>query len=105
MGVYQVITAQEAKQIMDTDKNITVLDVREPSEYSTGHIPGAKLLPLGDIPTKAVTELTDKNAKILVYCRSGRRSKTAADALITLGYTNVLDMGGILSWPYEVVTD
>jgi len=104
MGEYQVITAEQAKTIMDTETNITILDVREPSEYATGHIKNAKLLPVGDIAKLAATELPDKSAKILVYCRSGRRSKAAAEALISLGYTNVIDFGGITSWPYEVVT-
>jgi len=104
MGEYQVITAEQAKKIMDTETNITIVDVREPSEYATGHIKNAKLLPVGDIAKLAATELPDKSAKILVYCRSGRRSRAAAEALISLGYTNVIDFGGITSWPYEVVT-
>lgn len=103
-GVYQVITADQAKKIMDTETNITIVDVREPSEYDTGHIKNAKLLPVGDIAKLAATELPDKSAKILVYCRSGRRSKAAAETLISLGYTNVLDFGGISNWSYEVVT-
>jgi len=103
MGVYQVITAEQAKKIMDTETNITIVDVREPSEYATGHIKNAMLLSVGDIAKLAATALPDKGAKILVYCRSGRRSKVAAEALIALGYTNVLDFGGISNWPYEVV--
>ena len=102
-GVYQLITAEQAKKIMDTETDITILDVREPSEFNEGHIPNAKLLPLGDIATLAATSLPDLNAKILVYCRSGRRSQNAAKQLIALGYTQVLDFGGILNWPYDVV--
>ena len=90
---------------MDLNPDAIILDVRELSEYATGHIKGAKLLPLGDIETKAATELPDLNAEIFVYCRSGRRSKLAAEKLSALGYTQVTDFGGINSWPYEVVTN
>jgi phage shock protein E len=102
-GEYQVITAQKAKQIMDNEKGVIVVDVREPDEYQAGHIANAKLLPLGSLAKLAVTELPDKNATILVYCRSGRRSQMGANTLISLGYTHVLDFGGIIDWPYEVV--
>ena len=104
-GEYQLITAEEAKAMLDQQKDVILVDVRELSEYQTGHIPNAKLLPLGSITTLAATELPDLNAKILVYCRSGRRSKMAAEQLIGMGYTHVYDMGGINSWPYDVVTD
>ena len=99
-----MITAEKAKSIMDNEKDIVILDVREPSEYRTGHIRNAKLLPLGSIPAMAAKELPDRNAKILVYCRSGGRSRVAAQQLIALGYTNVIDFGGLMNWPYEVVT-
>lgn len=102
-GGYQVITAKQGKQILDNDKDIILLDVREPDEYAQGHIPNARLMPLGTIAKQAPTDLPDRDAKLIVYCRSGRRSKMAADTLLTLGYTHVLDMGGILDWPYEVV--
>lgn len=104
-GVYTLITAEKAKEMLDSDQKVTLLDVRELTEYASGHIKGAKLLSLGDIPDKAATALPDKNATILVYCRSGSRSRAAANELISQGYTNVLDMGGIMNWPYEVVTD
>lgn len=109
-GIYQKITAQEAKQIMDSQPEgnqpkAVIVDVREPSEYEAGHIPNAILLPLGQIESKAAQTLPDKNATLLVYCRSGRRSKTGAETLLKMGYTNVLDMGGIIDWPYDVVTD
>lgn len=102
MGEYVVITAQKAKQIMDNEAGVIVVDVREPEEYKAGHIPGAVLLSLGDITTKAATVLPDKNATILVYCRSGARSQSGARSLIGLGYTHVLDFGGIMNWPYDV---
>ena len=96
------ITAQEAKQLMDTEEGYLILDVRTQEEYDQSHIPGAVLIPDFEIHTRAVTELTDKNQLILVYCRSGRRSKLAAQALVELGYTNIREFGGILDWPYDV---
>ena len=96
------ITAQEAKQIMDTESAYIILDVREQDEYDAGHIPGAILIPYTQIEDRAEEELTDKDQLILVYCRSGRRSKIAAEALVELGYTNIKEFGGIIDWPYEV---
>lgn len=100
--MFQQITAQEAKQIMDTELTAVVLDVREQEEFEAGHIPSAILLPYGNIAAEAERVLPDKTQKILVYCRSGRRSKIAAQALVELGYTDVLEFGGILDWPYEI---
>ena len=100
--MFQQITAQEAKQIMDTEPTAVVLDVREQEEFDAGHIPSAILLPHGNIATEAERVLPDKTQKILVYCRSGRRSKIAAQTLAELGYTDVLEFGGILDWPYEI---
>lgn len=102
---YQVITAEQAKQRMDTETDITIVDVREPAEYTAGHIQNAILLPVGDIAAKAATVLPDKNAKLLLYCRSGRRSRLAAQTLVALGYKNVQDFGGIIDWPYGTVTN
>ncbi len=102
-GGYQVITAKQGKQILDNETDVILLDVREPDEYAQGHIPNAVLMPLGTIAKQAAADLPDRDAKLIVYCRSGRRSKAAADTLLTLGYTHVLDMGGILDWPYDVV--
>ena len=101
-AVYVNITAEEAKQIMDTEEGYIILDVRTQEEYDQGHIPGAILIPDTEIKTKAEDVLTDKNQLILVYCRSGRRSKLAAEALAELGYTNIKEFGGIIDWPYEV---
>ena len=102
---YQKITPQQAKARM-AEPGVIVLDVRMQQEYDAGHIANAVLLPLplieaGDAEVARV--LPDKDAEILVYCRSGRRSAIAANALINMGYTNVLDFGGINDWPYEVV--
>ena len=98
---YIEITAKEAKEIMDTQEGYVILDVREQEEFDAGHIPGAILIPYTQIAEKAEGILTDKGQLILVYCRSGRRSKIAAEALAELGYTNVKEFGGILDWPYE----
>ena len=100
--VYLNITAREAKEIMDSRSDYIILDVRTREEYDQGHIPGAILIPHTEIETLAEDILTDKDQLILVYCRSGRRSKLAAEALVELGYTNILEFGGILDWPYEV---
>lgn len=101
-GVYKKITAQEAKSIIDKEE-VIILDVRTKEEYDGGHIKNAVLLPVTDISSKASEVLKDKNAQILVYCRSGNRSATASNELIKMGYKNVIDFGGINSWPYEVV--
>ena len=100
-AVYMNITAQEAKQIMDREEGYIILDVRTQEEYDQGHIPGAIVIPNTEIEARAEAELTDKNQLILVYCRSGRRSKLAAEILVDLGYTNIKEFGGIIDWPYE----
>lgn len=99
---YRKINAKEAKIMID-EGNVVILDVRERSEYDEGHIEDAVFLPYTEIKDKAAQVLPDKGAKILVYCRSGRRSEIAARELVSLGYTNVYDIGGILDWPYETV--
>ena len=99
--VYVNITAEEAKQIMDSEEGYVILDVRTQEEYDQGHIPGAILIPDTEINLRAEKELTDKDQLLLVYCRSGRRSKLAAEALVELGYTNIKEFGGIIDWPYE----
>ena len=102
---YQQISQQEAKKRMDAG-GVVVLDVREPFEYNSGHIPGAMLLPLGTISEAgAAAVIGGKDAEVLVYCRSGSRSKQAAAALARLGYTNICEFGGIMTWPYEVTAE
>ena len=96
------ITAEEAKEIMDTEEGYIILDVRTQEEYDEGHIPGAIVISHEEIEEKAEGMLPDKNQLLLVYCRSGRRSKIAAEALVELGYTNIKEFGGIIDWPYEV---
>ncbi len=100
--MYQQITAEEAKKIMDSGEEHIILDTREQDEFDEGHIPGAILIPYTEIENKAEEMLPDKDKLILVYCRSGRRSKIAAESLAKLGYTNVKEFGGIIDWPYEV---
>ena len=100
-AVYMNITAEEAKQIMDTEEGYIILDVRTQEEYDEGHIPGDIVISHEEIAEKAEGVLTDKNQLILVYCRSGRRSKQASEALLELGYTNIKEFGGIIDWPYE----
>ncbi len=101
---YMQITPEQAKELMDTETNYIILDVRTQEEYDAGHIPGAILIPDYEITAQAETTLPDKEQLILVYCRSGRRSLNAAEALAALGYTNVKEFGGILNWPYETVS-
>lgn len=102
-GQVPVITAQEAKAMMD-EGNVTVVDVRTAEEYAGGHIPGAILLPLDSIAEGEMPEaLPDKDATLLIYCRSGRRSNIAANTLAATGYTAVYDFGGINDWPYDTV--
>lgn len=99
---YQQISQEKAKEMMDTQE-VVVLDVREQDEYDSGHIPGAVLLPVGTINEETATAvIPEKDDTILVYCRSGNRSKTASAALAELGYTNIYEFGGINTWPYEI---
>ena len=101
-GSYEQITQEAAKEMMDTQE-VIVLDVREQSEYDSGHIPGAVLLPVGSIDEEtAAAVIPEKNSTVLVYCRSGNRSKTASSTLAGLGYTNIYEFGGISTWPYEL---
>lgn len=100
---FVTISAQEAKKIMDTETGYVIVDVRNQDEFDEVHIPGATLLPLPEIQAKAEQVLKDKKQLILVHCRSGVRSKKAANILVDLGYTNIKDFGGIIDWPYEVV--
>ena len=101
-AVFVSITAEEAKENMDTEEGYVILDVRTKEEYDEGHIPGAVLIPNTEVENRAEEALPDKEQLILVYCRSGRRSKMAAQILADLGYTNVKEFGGIIDWPYEV---
>lgn len=101
-AMYEQITAEEAKKIMDSGEEHLILDTREQDEFDESHVPNAILIPYTEIENKAEEMLPDKDKLILVYCRSGRRSKIAAESLSKLGYTNVKEFGGIIDWPYEV---
>ena len=101
-NTYQLISQETAKEMMDTQK-VVVLDVREEYEFDAGHIPGAVLLPVGTITEDTAAAVIDElDTVVLVYCRSGNRSKTASQALADIGYTNVYEFGGINTWPYEI---
>jgi len=104
-AVYHQIKPEDAKAIMDSTQPYILVDVRTDSEYKAGHIEGAILIPDTEITDKAASELPDKNALIMVYCRSGVRSAGASKALVGMGYTKVYDLGGIINWPYGTVTD
>ncbi len=99
---YQQVDAETAKELMDTEDDYVILDVRTQAEYDEGHIPGAILIPHDTVTTAAEDALPDKGQLVLVYCRSGNRSKQASQTLVDLGYTNVVEFEGINSWPYEV---
>ena len=102
-ATYEQISGAEAKALMDSESGYIIIDARTQEEYDEGHIPGAILIPEYEIAARAENELPDKNQLILVYCRSGRRSKIAAEKLVKLGYTNVKEFGGIIDWEYEIV--
>lgn len=102
---YRQVTTEEAVNIMQTEENYVILDVRTAQEFASGHIPGAVLLPNETIGTEDIPLLPDQDQLILVYCRSGNRSKQAAEKLAQLGYTNIVEFGGINSWTGEIVTE
>lgn len=98
---FEQISQKEARELMETEKELFILDVRSEDEYNEGHIPGAVVIPHTDIEENKEKLPENKDELILVYCRSGRRSKIASEALVSLGYTNVKEFGGINTWEYE----
>lgn len=102
---YEIISQAQAKEIMDSSENYVIVDARTSEEFNEGHIKNAINLDYEEVTQKAESLLPDKNQLILIYCRSGRRSKIAAESLCQLGYTNVKEFGGIIDWQYEVVQD
>ena len=100
---YKQITMDEAVKLMEKEKDYIILDVRRADEFAEGHIPGAINVANEEIGAEEIPELPDKSQLILVYCRSGRRSKEAAEKLVKLGYTNIVEFGGILDWKGEIV--
>ena len=101
-GSYRQISMDEAVVMMKDEKNYIILDVRRPDEYAEGHIPGAINVPNEEIGTAEIAELPDKSQLLLVYCRSGRRSKEASEKLARLGYKNIVEFGGILDYEGEI---
>ena len=99
---YKVITMKEAKTLFEVEDDYIILDVRREDEFAEGHIPGAINVPNEVIGTTEIKELPDKSQLIYVYCRSGRRSKEAAQKLVNMGYTNIIEFGGILDWEGEI---
>lgn len=104
-NTYTQISQDEAKAMMSSDSGYVIVDVRTVDEFSSGHIPNAICIPNEDITTSKPELLPDINQEILVYCRSGRRSKEASQKLADIGYTNVYEFGGIIDWTGEVVTE
>ena len=100
---YKRISMDEAKTLKEKEEGYILLDVRTKGEYESGYIPGAINIPLSDIDEKIISFLPDKSQMILVYCRSGNRSREASDKLSKLGYSNVLEIGGINAWKGEIV--
>ena len=102
---FRQISQEEAMQLMESEENYVILDVRRPDEFAAGHIPGAINIPNETIGEEKIPELPDKNQLILVYCRSGNRSVQASGKLVNLGYANVVEFGGINTWEGPIVTD
>ena len=102
---YKTISPEDVKKLMDSGGDIIIADVRTAEEFSVGHLTGAVNIPVETISDEKPEELPDLNAMIIIYCRTGNRTRTAYEKLAALGYTNVNDMGGIVDWPYETVTE
>ena len=102
---YEHISQDEAMQIMEEETGYLIVDVRRPDEFEEGHIEGAINVPNEEIADEVLEELPDTDQLLLVYCRTGRRSKEAAEKLAEIGYTNVYEIGGINTWPGTIVTE
>lgn len=100
---YQKMKPAEVKTVLEKDESAVLLDVRTMEEYREKHIEGSTLIPLDILEKEVVKIIPDKNQKVIVYCRSGNRSKTAANILLRMGYRQVYDLGGINSWPYDII--
>lgn len=101
-SVYMNINAEKAKEMMENLEKFVLLDARSEEEFSEGHISGAIVIPHEEVSERAEAEIPEKDVPVFVYCRSGRRSKIAAEALVALGYSEVYEFGGIIDWPYEI---
>ena len=104
-AAYRQISSEEAMAMMEAESGYIILDVRTPEEFAGSHIPGAINVPNEAIGSAQIPELPDKDQLILVYCRSGNRSKQASEKLVLQGYTNIVEFGGISAWPGEIVSD
>ena len=103
-AAYHKLSAEEAYEMM-VSQEVVIVDVRTPEEYDGGHIPNAILVPNESIGDDMPEALPDKEATLLIYCRSGRRSKEASEKLLKLGYKSIYEFGGIIDWPYELVKE
>ena len=101
-SVYMNISPEKAKEMMENLEEFVLLDVRNEEEFAEGHIPGAVVIPYDEIEERAEEEIPEKDVPLFVYCRSGRRSKIAAESLVSLGYSEIYEFGGIIDWPYEI---
>ena len=101
-SVYMNISPEKAKEMMENLEEFVLLDVRNEEEFAEGHIPGAVVIPYDEIEERAEEEIPEKDVPLFVYCRSGRRSKIAAESLVSLGYSEIYEFGGIIAWPYEI---
>ena len=101
-SVYMNIAPEKANEMMNELEEFVLLDVRSEEEFSEGHIPGAIVVPHDEISERAEAEIPEKDVPVFVYCRSGRRSKIAAEELVSLGYSEIYEFGGIGDWPYEI---
>ncbi len=102
---YATLTPEQAKEKIDKEKDIIILDVRTPMECAEGHLPNNILIPFNDLETKASKKLPDKETPIFVYCARGDKSRAASKKLVFLGYTKIFNIGGINKWPYDIIKD
>ena len=105
INTYRSITMDEAVAMMERESGYIILDVRTPAEFAEKHIPNAINVPNESIGTAEISELPDKNQLIMVYCRSGRRRKEASEKLVKLGYTNIIEFGGIIDWKGDIISE
>lgn len=103
-NIHTINSFEAAKRLMDENSECVILDVREEEEYATGHVKNALLLPVDDITANLAADvIPSKDSMLVIYCRTGRRSRMAAEELCKLGYTNVYDIGGLIAWPYGLI--
>ena len=101
LPLYNSISSEEAKRMLDEDDNVILLDVRTEAEHSVEKIPGSIVIPINELEMRILDKFSDKSTQIIIYCQGGVRSKAAVELLIDLGYTNIYDLGGIVDWKYS----